>query len=253
MRPTTRALLVTAFVALLAATAGCTDGGSSLDPSDAPPASELQNESIAVMEGVETVTFTMEMESGTEGQQLTINADGAMDLPARKMRMDMQMNMGREIEATQYIIDNTSYINVNDQWQTRDTGDMNVWGQGNQLATQREALEGATVEITGTDVVNGHDVWIVSVEPDPEALRSLMAQQSGGASLPENVEIENMSFRQYVDAETYHVRQFDMEANVQSQGQTVTVTMQMTFDAFNEPVTIELPEAARQATSGRTG
>ena len=243
MRTRTRALLITVTLAALVAIAGCVDGGSSA-PSSAPAPDALQEDATAAMQDVETARFTMDMNVDTSQGSVAMEASGVMDIPAKKMRMDLSMDLdGRSVEAVQYIVDQTAYQRVQGRWQTRDVGEQDLWSQGNQIALQQQMLEDATVEITGSDTVDGHDVWVVSIQPSDEAIQQLLG--GTGAGVGENVEVEDLSFKQYVDVDSYHVRKLDLQMDSTMQGQDATVGMTMTFKEFDEPVDIQVPAEAR--------
>jgi D-alanyl-D-alanine dipeptidase len=246
MRNRTRAFVVTALLALLVAAAGCSGAGDQA-PADAPPADSLQDNVTAAMEDVETATFTMNMSMDTanQDQSISMNGNGAMDVPNRKMRMDLRMQAGQSLEVTQYVVGDTVYMNAGGEWITQNMTGQNIWEQNtNQLAMQQQVMENASVEVTGSATVDGNDVWVVSVQPDPEDIRALVSQQTT-QSMPENVDFQNLTVTQYVDAETSHVRKLEMSVTMTVQGEEATMDMTMTFDSFNEPVTIELPAEAR--------
>lgn len=244
MPPETRALLATALLALLIATAGCSDGSDAVPP-DAPPAAALQENATAAMRNVSTTSFTMDMRVETGQGNLSMDAAGVMDLPARKMRMEATVEAaGRSAEVTQYVIDGTLYQRVEGTWQTRDVSDQDVWERGNRLALQRQLLNGSDVEITDSGTVDGHDVWIVSIEPDGETVRQLLERSGTGVS--ENLELGSVEIRQYVDADTAHVRKIEMDMDATVQGQSATLALTMTFSGFDEPVDVRLPEDAPQ-------
>ncbi len=248
MRNRTRAIVVTALLALLVAAAGCSGGGDQA-PTDAPPADSLQDNVTAAMEDVETVTFTLNisMDAPSRDQTVRVNADGAMDIPNQSMRLSSRMQGRQSIEVTQYIIGNTMYAHMDGQWITQNMTGRNIWEQNTtRLAMQQQLMEDASVDVTGSATVGDRDVWVVSVQPAAEDIRSIMSQQAT-MRLPENVQFQNLTATQYVDKETYHVRKLDMSVTMGTQGQQSTVDMTMTFTGFNEPVTIELPEEARNA------
>jgi len=240
----TRTLVVTALLALLVAVAGCSSTGSQLDVSEAPSAGSIQENVTRQMQSVETASFTMDMTVSTADQEVSMVADGTMDIPNERMRMTLDVNAGQSVQVTQYVIGNTAYIQVDDQWQTQDVSSQNLWGQNNQLALQQEILQNASLEVTGTDTVDGNPVWVVSLRPDPADLQTLMAQQTGPTGVVDNVEFGNVTVTQYVDTETYHVRQIDMAMNLTTQGESSAIDTTMTFGEFDESVTIELPEGA---------
>lgn len=205
----------------------------------------LQENATAAMRNLSSTSFTMDMSVATSQGNLSMAAEGAMDLAARKMRMEATVDAGgRSAEVTQYIIDGTAYQRVEGTWQTRDVSDQDVWERGNQLAQQRQLLNGSDVEITGSDTIDGHDVWIVSIEPDGETVQQLV--QRSGTGVSENLELESVRIRQYVDADTHYVRRIEMDMDATVQGQLATLALTMTFSGFDEPVDIHLPEDAPQ-------
>lgn len=242
MRSRIRSLLVVAALALLVATAGCADGGSTA-PTDAPEPDALQRNATATMQDVTSATVTMSMDMDANQQTVSMDAEGEMDVENRRMRMDLTMDTGgRTVEVTQYVIDETAYQKIQGSWQTQDLSGQGMWAGGNQLALQERMLENATVEITGSDTVDGRDVWVVSIDPSDEAIQQLLSGTA--ANVGENVDIESLTFEQYVDAESHYVRKLDMAMDAQIQGQSASLNMTMTFDDFNEPVDIQLPEDA---------
>lgn len=256
MQISTGRLLLAALVGVLAATAGCMDGGSQLNVEDAPPASALQANATSAMQDVETMSFTTNMSISGEQvrQRFQVDAQGEINQTQRAMRMDMTSDLMGEATITQYIVDDTMYMQMQDEWVRQNLTGANIWEQGGTpVAAQQELLKNASVEVTGTDVVGGdeHDVWVISVEPDPEELEQFTRQQGstgfGGAGMAENVELSDVEITQYVDADSYHVRQMDATMNTTVQNQSVSMTMQMQLSEFNEAVSIDLPDAARDA------
>lgn len=248
----TRTLVVTGLVALLLATAGCADGGES-NLGEAPEASALQANATEAMQDVESASLEMNMtlSGGQQGQSISMNGAGVIDQTQKAMRLNTTMNLGgQSMDMTQYVIGNTSYLHMQGEWIRQDLSGMNYWEQGNnELQMQEEVLENATVNVTGSDQIGDHDVWVLSVQPDPEALQAITNQQNvPGAQMGENVDLSDVEMTQYVDAETYQVRRIvaDMTTNVQNQ--SVSMSMTMTFSDFNDSVTIDLPAAAENAT-----
>lgn len=255
MRSPDRKLLVTALLALLVAVAGCADGGSdeSATLEGAPDAAALQENVTAAMEDVETVAFSIE-QSTEGGGGGTVSGDAVMNLTAEKARINMtaRSQMGEQ-SMTQYIVGETAYVHANDEWLRMNLTGMSPWNQSNQLSAQQQMLENGSVEVTGREALGESDVWVVAIEPDPEQFRSLVAQQSGVGSMPENLEILGLQATQYVDVETDRVRRVEMEVRMRNQGQNVTTAMNMTFESFDQPTDITLPAGAENATEMGAG
>lgn len=244
MRTGTRRLAVTALLALLLTLAGCSSASNSLDPSEAPSAGAIQENVTRQMQSVETATFTMDVTVATPDQEVSMSGDGTMDVPNERMRMAMEVTAGQSVQLTQYVVGDAAYVQINDQWQTRNVSGQNLWERNNQLALQQELLRNASIEVEGSDTVDGNPVWVVSLQPDAADLRTMLSQQAGTTDVADDVTFGNLTVTQYVDAESYHVRQIDASMNVTNQGEESAIDVTMTFDQFDEPVTIDLPEGA---------
>lgn len=242
-----RALLVTALLALVVTVSGCQTGPETSVPEETPTADELRQQTVDAMADVETASFTMDMAVEASGTSIEMSGDGEMDLPARRMRMNLDLSTGgQDISATQYVDGDTAYINVNDQWQRQDMSGQDIWAN-NQLTQQQEVLEGAEVRLNGTTTVDNRHVYRLEVEANESVVRRLLQQSAASTGSLENVEVSRLSFTQYVDVETKHVRRLDMQIDMAVQGQSATADMTMTFSNFDEDVTIEIPEEARNA------
>jgi hypothetical protein len=255
-----RTLLITAVLGLTLLMAGCTSaitgdsGGSDALPDDMT-ADDLQQRAVNASEEVESTTFTMDMsmDLGDQGSA-EMSADGAMDMAAEKMRMEMEMDApGQSFEISQYIIGETIYQNLDGVWQQQSAP--GFWDQS-QYAQQQEALESATeFEVVGQSTVNDHDVYEMEIDIDEEQLLETVQQQGtqqGMGSLYENADISNVEMTQYIDTETYQIRQVEMSMDMSMMGQDATMDMTMTYDDINEPVDITLPEEAEGASGTGT-
>lgn len=243
MRTRTRTALAVLALSALVALAGCADSGSN-GPADGPSAEDIQAEATAAMEEVSSAAFTMDMNVDSEQGSLSLQSDGVMDIDDRRMRMNMSLeSQGQSVELTQYVINQTAYQQLDGQWQSSDVSGQDIWGEGNQLNMQQEMLENSTLEVTGTDTVEGNEVWVVSIEPSDEAIQQFLT--GTGTGVTENMDIESVSFTQYVDTDTHHVRQLDLAMDTTIQGDSATMDMTMTFSRFDEAFDIELPDGAR--------
>ena len=77
--------------------------------------------------------------------------------------------------------------------------------------------------------------------------------QQGMGSLYENADISNVEMTQYIDTDTYQIRQVEMSMDMSMMGEDATMDMTMTYDSINEPVDITLPEEAEGASSAGSG
>jgi len=256
-----RTLLITAVLGVTLLLAGCTSaitgdsGGSDALP-DNMTADELREKAVSASEDVESATFTMDMsmDVGDQGSA-EMSTEGAMDMAAEKMRMEMSMDMmGQSVDITQYVVGETVYQQMDGIWQKQSAP--GFWEQS-QYAQQQETLESATeFEVTGQTTVDGNDVYKMSVDMDEEQLLESVQQQGaqqGMGSLYENADISNVEMTQYIDTDTYQIRQVEMSMDMSMMGEDATMDMTMTYDSINEPVDITLPEDAEGASSAGSG
>lgn len=231
-----------ALVAVLLTTAGCAGVlGSSGDGGDY--ATQVQQRSAAAMENVSTFHMQMTMEMDAGGQQMSVAYEGEYNRTSRKASAEMR-TMGREV--TMYIENQTTYMQLGDQWRARDIEGPSPWEDG-RLARQRQILENSTVTFVENTTLDGEPVAVLRVEPSPEQIRTVVQQQQNQDL--SGVSIENITYTQYVSRDTYRLRKFTMNATMSANGNTVDVTMTARFDRFDEPVTVTIPEAARNASS----
>lgn len=253
MVSTKRTLLVTALVALVVLSAGClsaldddADDSSSVNVT----AEELQPDVTAAMEDVETASFTMEMTVLADGEEITtMEGDGTMDLGAERLyqELELELPIGGTEAVTQYIVGETIYTERGDQWVKQDAMELDVWDQYG-VEQQPEALAAADVDVTERTTFEGHDVYVLEGEVNEEVFEHLDQQGIEDDPFADgSVEVVDGEFVQYVDVESAHVRYFDMEVVVEEAGEEVTIHMSMSYDAFNEDVDIELPDAAEDA------
>lgn len=243
-----RTLLVTVLLTLLVAVSGCLGGANGPQGDSTPSAEQIQENTVSAMKDVETATYEMQMTISAGGQNVEMTADGAIDRAAKRMRMNLSMDAGlQSLETTQYVEGNTSYIRLNGQWRTQDisrqTPGEGFWSN-NQFAQQTDALEGASVQLNGTETVNGEETYRLEVDADQETVNELLQQQSAATGAIENVDIDNVQFTQYVDTESNHIRKVEMQMDMSVQGQEATAAMTMSYDNFNEDVSIDIPDAA---------
>lgn len=248
-----RALLVTALLALVVLSAGCLsaldDGNGDSSPVNVS-ADELQPEVTTAMEDIETASFTMEMTVLADGDKMTsTEGEGKMDLGAERLcqKLEVKLPVGGTEAVTQYIVGETVYTERGGQWIQQDAGELGAWDQY-EVEQQPEVLEAADVTVTDRTTFDGTEVYVLEGTVDEEVFENLNQQQmEDDPFADEHVELVDGEFTQYVDAETSHVRYFDMEVVIEDGSEQVTVQMSMSYDEFNEDVDIELPEAAEDA------
>ena len=224
----------------------------------------------------------MEMTGEAMGESLDMTMDviarGAMDIENNQMQMDMVTTMtmlgeAMDVEMEMYLIGNTMYTMTDIPFMgaTWTKSEMpggtweetaEQWGGPN---TYVGLLELAEIKVTGSEIVNGVDCYVVEVTPDMEKLWELAGQQTeltGG--VPDIDEefldevFQNYSVKEWIAKDTYLLvkaeiemaMEFDPEALDIPGGDgdiAVDMTMSMLLYDYNEPVSIELPPEAEDA------
>lgn len=249
--PTKRTLLVTALVALLVATSGC----SALQGGGGPDGQAIAERSNEAMQDIERYNFEMSMSlsSNQADQTIDINASGAANIAEERLRMEMDM-MGQSI--TQYIVGDTQYVNQGGTWQKMNmSGQMgtqqDIWDQ-QQLAQQQDILENASVSFEGNTTIDGEDVYELSVDIDEEQLMDVIQQQQGQA-LGGQISLDDISYTMYVTHADNYIKRINADMSMSMGQQNVDATLEMTFNDLNGDVTIELPPEAENAESMTMG
>jgi hypothetical protein len=242
MRRTTATVLC--VVALLT-TAGCAGLGGSEEPTtteELSRAEQIQQASTDAMRNADAYRVSLRMDLTANGQSLSMRNDAVYDREARLARMNMSL-YGTEAQA--YVDGSTMYVQTRGRWVVQNVSDRNIWGGDNALANQREILASSNVSVTGGDTVNGTAVTVLRVEPDPEKLKELVAQQQGQRF--EGITIEDATYQMYVANETDKLRKMEMQMTMQLSGQTAEADMTAYYYGYDEPVDVTIPEDAKAA------
>jgi len=247
-------------------------------------AEEIIDKSVQVMRDVVSYRADMDMvmdiavvdESGEYNLTMTAAINGTFDIENQKMMMDMIMEMSMlgmsfNITGESYLINDMMYNMNGDEesgymW-TKSEMPEGYWEEVNQMDTQVDMLEVVYVEITGSEMIEGVECYILKLNPDIEQLWQLVMQQSsltGEEMLPE-IDIElyqdifkDFHMRQWVAKDTYYIARAEMgilmEATAEEMGYTEeegSMTADITIDIlaydYNQPVTIVLPAEAEDA------
>lgn len=228
-------------VALLVVTAGCT-GLTGSD--DVASAEEIRSQTVASMEDVETYRMSMEMTVRASGQEIPLSMNGTFDRAAEKAAMTTSAQ-GQTVES--YVDGSTMYVQAPQGWQAQDISDEEPWNQSTALERQRAIMENAEITDLGEDTLDGEPVYVVRVNPEEERVKQVAAQQ--GTTQMGGVSIDDVTYTQYVHRETDNLVQVDMNMTMEVNGQSADVTATITFDGYDEPTDITIPEDARAAGS----
>lgn len=230
--------LATLSVAALLVTAGC---AGLVDDGGASDAEQRAQDASDAMADVDTYRMTMAMNISANGQTISMSQDGVFDHEAQRARLDMTV-FGAEGVA--YMDGDTMYVKSNSRWQTQDLSEDDPWKSGNGITQQQNILESGDVSIEGTETVDGAETTVLSVDPDEDELKELLAQQQSQSF--EDVTIEDASYRLYVGDDDLP-RKVEMTMEMTVNGQSADAEMTAYFSEFGEPVDITIPE---EATAG---
>lgn len=258
MSPRKREIFAIVGIALLVTVTGCLSavgdgGGETVDdegPSIDDDPEELATAAQETMNAVETYSTSSEIYMETRDGEVKLVMDGKTDLEDETAYFEIETEMlGETIEMTQYIVGDTQYIEAMGQWHVEPVPGAEVW-ENDTIVQQGEILETGDVEIVETTTKNGHDVHIVEIEPDTDLVEETVARSE--FQDPMNVvafDVHDVQYTMAIDAETDHVRYVDSEMDAAVDGEEMSMNMTMTFDGFDDPVEIELPDEAKEAQS----
>ncbi len=225
-------------------------------------------------------------ESEGEPMEVTMTMDttGAFDNENREMMMDIGMLMGTsdneeiEMDMAIYIIDGMMYtftdmplMGMEATWTKMEmpAGTWEMMGeQVNQVESMIDIIDALEIEISDIEKVSGKDCYVLEVNPDPEDMWELLAGQTIGADeigdfLGEAEEyldeiLKDMSVKYWIDRDTYFLSKAvismrmkitpEIMGYAEEEGEVdMTMTMNMLTYDYNQPVSIVLPEEAKEA------
>lgn len=241
---------------MLVLAAGCVGTLGTSDDGTDDDAEDGEITQAALLDGIDEVesyefelTQTMETEMG----EVTMTGDGAVDYAAQKLEMliDTEM-MGQSIEQQVYFIDDAIYthaagMGMDDSWMKMSVPEdeqEEVWADQETLEGQTDYIEGADVEETGTETVNGVETTVLELQFTEELREELEAEDEFDE---QEMEIESVDYRLFVEESTEFLHKVEMDLTVEQMGQELTTETEMLITNHNEEVDITLPEAAEDA------
>lgn len=235
---------------------------------------------------VDTVKFDMNMLTtieeigGPKTGEATMVGDGtgAIDNVNKEMQMTINMTMDipdqgkQDIPVEYYLVDGWMHIKMSipemgEQWMKMRLPE-EMWEKQSQIDQQIELLETAKeVNFLGSEDVSGTACYVVEIVPSMEALGKLLSQfempdMEGIDPVELNLAdlIKEMSIKQWIAEDSYlimksqtHVLMEMRPEDIGPSGEdfekiTMDQNTMMTFYDYNEPVSIELPEEALEAS-----
>ncbi len=264
-------LAVLLFAALLLSGFACGGGGA---PGETPTptavggsAEDIAEAAMAAAADIDSYQFDMDMDmtitddvSGT----VTMDMSGAVDEVDQEMQADMQMSMTvpepTEADMEMYIVGGWVYMKMDmgiagmpPMWMKYQmTEDM--WQEQDIASQQLDLLEDfVDVELLGSDMVSGVDCNKLRVTPDLDRLWAWAQMQEGMEGVPDiGIDLEEVitdfSLVLWVAKGTDFPMKTTLDMTVTIEGETMVMAMTMLMHHINEPVTIQLPRQAADAT-----
>ena len=275
------------IVALAVAAIGCGDNGTVAPPSTSsnpgvtgttnppPPTTPTPEAMLKSMTtasvGMNTfeskMLVKMDMTFLGTTMKIDMNTSMTVDVPGKKFYMDLTgqtVGFGETVSMVQqmYVVNDTLYIKMNDP----ESGlDPNAWYKTAITAVEQQEmwtsqdvgdqfqilLDAATLQILGSEAVNGVQCYKVKVTPNMDKFMAYLAA-SGSDIADMGITNAAQAFKQlditfWVDKANYLPIKMDMTMNVDAQGVVVAMTFNTSFEKVNQPVTITLPAAAQAA------
>lgn len=220
--------------------------------------------------------MTMNLDGVVDGESgkidLTAKANGAADMAARKMWMDMAMSMkgkgGTETidevnKISTYIDGDITYVGTTDStgkmsWQHQTTPS-STWEQKQQIDQFMSLLDNSEIKYLKSEKVQGTQCYLVELDPDLNVLWNLIGQQMGQYTSDMGVDnigsaVKKVTVKYWFAQDTLFFRKIyinmDMELSAEQMGGTegqVTVLSEITLDIskHNTSINIKVPEEAK--------
>jgi hypothetical protein len=213
---------------------------------------------------------------------LSGNIDCLFDQANKKMKAEAEASinvtgeqpMALSAEAELYAVDNYTYMEtvlmgMSQGW-TKQALPGDFWQSLASDNFQTALLTSVEAEYLKEEKIGGVACYMLDLTPDVSQLQQMLQQMiSGGAStqgadseIP-NLEsfVKSMSFKVWIAKDTSFMTQAKIELNLSitpealgqpANGESMTITLNLTMNtsSFNQPVSIQLPDEAKNADEG---
>ncbi len=284
-------LILAAILAALSFS-GC--GGK---PAGAPAEQELPqilSDSLLASQNAGSYTYSQDMSiafettGGSNPSQATatLQSNGAADLTANNMKMDLAVsvnristsnqseNMAMNASAEMYMMADTLYIKTDmpgtsEQWFKTPLTDQVKQAYELDIVNQQFApLETATrIEYVKTETVDGSDCYVLKIVPDMAGMKDWLNQQVITSELFDWGNVENLedifkelAYNTWIAKDTKLIIKMNINMNLETtptqlgvaasefDKMTMDVEINMLMNDYNQPVSIVLPNEAENAT-----
>ncbi|MEA2045516.1 MAG: DUF6612 family protein [Euryarchaeota archaeon] len=259
---------------IVAAFSGCIE--------EEPSAEDLKTMMIDAGQDIETVKFTMVTDQTTTITNVTESetiitdsrGEGEVNMTAQAMKLLMitTSKMGDAenvtMEMEMYMLGDAFYMNIDGNW-TNMTGIFpeGMMDQQNQLKMQMEMLNNSRVELEGSEKIDGQDTYVLKVVPDMEAFSATMEKQMGsmlivGMNLTDIYSNAEMECTTWLSKDSYLPVKIQVNMKMKMTPETMGLPVEdvgdfdmliesdsmVLYHDYNQPVVIELPSEAKNAT-----
>jgi len=238
---------------------GSGDGADGTDGADGADgeAVELKEEMRGAMEDVETYQVEMDMDIEIEDgyQSVDMRMQGTFDRADEKAEMTVELRGQR---VTTYIDGQTMYAETGyGGWQNQEM-DEDPWKEGNATTweSQEAILDDGDIEVAGTETVDGESTTVLEVDITAEEFKKAMSTRQTGSASASIESVDDIEYKIYVSEDTDRVRKIEMtmtaDVDTRQGVKTVDYDITMTFSDYNDDVTIEIPEDAKERLTPAT-
>lgn len=214
---------------------------------------------------------------------LVMGFSGAMDIENKEMSADINISMemtgedemDMEMAMEMYLVDDVAYVMMDmpeqdPTWMKEEEAGED-WEEVTEMLTPIEShlglLETADVSVIGSEKVEGVDCYVLQLTPDMEQLWETAMQQTevAGMGMPAVAEealqeaLTNFSVKQWIAKDTYFLTKSEIDMSIEmipelmdimgGEGMmTMDITVSFLSYDHNQPISIEVPPEALEAT-----
>lgn len=237
------------LLALCVATAGCSVLGPDHTREERAEAALDRAQDAVADAGTYRYEVDVEIVAETDDRTERIAADvsGAVDLDRQRLRTEATVD---DRNQAAYQIGQTRYQNCPSPWGWRVTerDDEGNWSSATPVTRQLALLESGSLYWNGTDAVDGRNATLLVGEPTEEALTQYQEERS--SSLLGGPSAENVRMRLWLDPDSGRPIASSLRFDVSGRDGTATATLRASYGEYGEPVSITVPEEARDGLRG---
>ena len=244
-------------------------------------AEEIVNRTVNATSKVGTYKYDLDMKINSYGQVPTVpkvasgenttiksvmKAGGTLDIAKKEMQTTVDYSVSLQEQPMRQLLsleffatNNESYMKLavplrSEYWAK---AGLDVWEYLDQGAQQIELLKTAVeVELLGMEKVNGIDFYILKTTPDSEKLANWLSRHlfliSLGNIQAKKEELLSFSIKLWIARDSYLLNKAEFETNNRDHDGDDDIKGQIDFYDYNQPVSIMIPQEARDATGTST-